>query len=227
MNSPVETTEMVKVGLLKEDGDLYPRQKIDQTHVAHIVSAIKSGDVMPPLVADRKTKMLIDGAHRRRGYQRAFGPDYETPVVFKDYPNRAEMLLDAIRYNSAHGNNLTASDRAHCRILSQGMKIPPVRFCEAMRIPLVQYGGFKVAFMGKGKGRVDLPLKPGMRHLAGQELTPRQVEVNDHLNGNDPLYLVKCITELLEVGAFDLDDEKTVQRLTALHQALEKLPLLV
>ena len=207
------------VGALIEDMDLYPRQKIDRTHVNHIVEAIKAGHNLPPLVADRSSKRLIDGVQRRRSYLQVFGPDYEVSVVLKDYPSESEMLLDAIRLNSTHGNNLSTADRAHCRIKSEAMGIAIEKFCDAMHISIEKYGSYAMAFFGHE--REPVPVKPAMQKLfKDKELTAKEMEVNDHLNGNHPIYFVNCLIGLLEIDGLDLCDVNLVQRLRRLQELL-------
>ena len=86
----------MKAAELVLDFDLYPRNSLDPHNVKNIIEAISSGIELPPVIADRKSKRVIDGFHRVRGNLRLFGDDAEISVIEKDYRNEAAMFLDAM-----------------------------------------------------------------------------------------------------------------------------------
>src|SRR5262245_7236515 len=50
------------------DEHLYPRNKVNDYHVARLKYALKAGAVFPPLTIEKLTRRLVDGRHRYTAY---------------------------------------------------------------------------------------------------------------------------------------------------------------
>ena len=96
----------VKATELVQDYDLYPRAQVDGYHVREIAEALEAGVSMPPVIAEKGTKRVVDGFHRIRAAQKIHGATAKIEVVFKVYGSEAELFREAMRLNADHGRNL-------------------------------------------------------------------------------------------------------------------------
>jgi len=218
--------EKIKVGLLVEDLDVYPRESIDSTHVAHIVDAVEAGESLPPVIACRQSKRIADGFHRCRAYRRLFGDDYEVAVIWRDYKTDADLFADAMRLNSAHGNNITPHDRTRCILIGERLGIPTDQIAEALRITVDRLENIRVTRIGKRRataanpGGEEVVLKYPVRHMAGQMLTAAQVDVMPDLGGNQQTFYANQLIKLIDAKLLDTGNEKLMERLQELHERL-------
>ena len=219
-------TDKIKVGLLVEDLDVYPRESIDSTHVAHIADAIDAGNALPPVIACRKSKRIVDGFHRCRGFRRLFGDDYDVDVVWRDYKTEAELFADAMRLNSAHGNNITPHDRTRCILIGERLGIPENEIADALRITVDRLENIRMTRIGKRRATAsnpsgeEVPLKYPVRHMAGQTLTAAQAKVMPDLGGNQQAFYANQLIKLIDAKLLDVNNERLMVRLEELHERL-------
>ncbi len=102
--------DTIKLGDIVEDGTLMIRE-INQQKVNEYAEAMTLGEVFPPMKVDKKSKRLVCGFHRNKGYQIVYNPEEEINVEYKDYKDEAEMLLDAYSDNRKNGLPLSPWDR--------------------------------------------------------------------------------------------------------------------
>jgi DNA modification methylase/transposase-like protein len=123
------------------DQDFYPRSQVNQKKVNEYIEALKSGNSFPPITLqkvkypDGTTKLvLLDGAHRTEAYkqfnkwlisnhnndeseisepiEKIHYVLHSDKVYFKEVPSdRADLLLIAAKYNSAHGYQMSNDDK--------------------------------------------------------------------------------------------------------------------
>lgn len=212
----------ISCALLILDETIYPRNNVESEHVNRIADAIKAGKRLPPVVADRKTKVLTDGFHRHRAAIRVGGPDALIEVEFRDYASRREMVIDAMEMNAIHGKRLDSCDRARCGQLAQEhgismtivariFNLPTNRFKEALkeRTALSKEGGYVI------------PLKRPNMHLAGRQLTKDQEEANKKDMGIGIVQTVNQLLLKLRVpGMVDTKDARIVEKLRELYAEL-------
>ena len=86
-------------------GDLMPNRYNHNNHSAEsfdlLINSLKLFGFTQPIVAQRSTKVIIDGEHRTRAAS-VLGYD-EVPVVFLDL-NDEEMMLATIIHNRSRGS---------------------------------------------------------------------------------------------------------------------------
>ena len=219
-------TSKVKVGLLVEDLDVYPRESIDSTHVGHIADAIESGAELPPVIADRKSKRTVDGFHRCRAYRRLFGDDYECAVVWRDYKGEAELFADAMRLNSAHGNNITPHDRTRCILIGEKLGMVAEDIADALHITVDRLKNIRLTRLGKRRATAVEPsgepvvLKRGQEHFAGKTMTQNQINAQKPLIGMPQISMVNQVITLIDGKLLDTDNERLMDRLAVLHEKL-------
>jgi len=214
--------QMVKTASLVLDFDLYPRQKIDSKHLSEMIEAENAGVEFPPVIADAKSKRVTDGFHRIRKQLKVYGDDGEIPCVLKRYKSEQEMLLDAMRYNSAHGSNLTACDKAHCILLADQFDLEDAEVAAALSITEARIAELKVSkHATTGNGKVlGVALKGTIGHMAGKRLTKKQAAVNRKLGGMKPIFWVNQLIMLFENDLIDTTDEKLLERVKDLKKLI-------
>ena len=214
--------ETVKAALLVEDLSIYPRFAVDQIYVRRLAEALLAGESLPPVVADQKSKRLVDGFHRRRAYMLAFGPDAEIPVEWKKYRDTREMFLDVLRYNARHGKRLTTGEEVRCVLIGEELGVSRETVAETLGIRREVLDGKverKVA-----EGTVErVALKPALTHLSGAKLTKEQEELNRKLGGHKLSFYVQQLIMLIKAGCVDVGDRKLMVLLQELRDLITEL----
>lgn len=213
------TYEQVPAVLLVEDLSLYPRLQVDDHHVARLAEALRAGASLPPVVADRATKRIVDGFHRRRAALRVFGETATIAVEFHDYADEAAIVLDAIRRNAAHGKRLSTAEEVRCLLIAERVGIDRAAVAAALAVRVERLEELAQKRVADGPTE-RVVLKPAMAHLAGKRVDAEQERVNRHLNGNQASYYARMLIELLESDAIDWSNRTLVERLERLYELL-------
>jgi len=219
------STAKVPAASLLLDENLYPRHKVDATHVAHIRSALRAGEDLPPVVADRKSKKVTDGFHRITGHLKEFGDDAEIKVEWREYDGEAEMLLDAIHMNSGHGHNLSRYDRVRCIQLAEEYRITPEQVAAALRSRPDEVQKLRATRTAKDKHGM-VPIKQGLGHLAGRRITKRQAAGIGSFGGKHQMWFVNQLIHLIEHDLLDTENEGLMERLAQLAGLLETIDVM-
>jgi hypothetical protein len=205
---------------LVEDLSLYPRLQVDDWYVSRLAEALRSGATLPPIVADRKSKRIADGFHRRRAALKAFGPTAEVDVVLRDYQDEASLYLDALRLNAHHGRRLTTAEEVRAALRAQELGIEPKVIADTLAIRVEKLMGQLERSTARGAIEPVVVLKPAYRHLAGEQLTRDQELANRHAGGHQATFYARMLVELLESGAVDESNRTLMERLWRLHELL-------
>jgi hypothetical protein len=203
------------------DFDLFPRHGLDTYHVSRLAEAMEAGAKLPPIIACRQTRRVIDGFHRARAYQRLGRT--EVPVTWRDYDDDQARLLDAIAANSGHGRSLNSWDLARCVLLGERLGIADDRLAGAMQVrsqAVARVRDIKIARDGHGH---PVPIKATVRHLAGRTMTETQQEGAARTGGMKAEFYIGQVANLIEHDLLDLDDPQVVSRLGDLHEALHRV----
>jgi hypothetical protein len=205
---------------LVEDLSLYPRLQVDDWYVSRLAEALRSGATLPPIVADRKSRRIVDGFHRRRAALRAFGPTAEVEVLFRDYPDERSLYLDALRLNAHHGKRLTTAEEVRAVIRGQELGIEPRVIADTLAIRVEKLEGLLERKTARGTVEPIVVLKPSFGHLAGEKLTREQELANKHSGGHQASFYARMLIQLLESGAVDENNRTLMERLARLHELL-------
>jgi len=218
----------VKVSELVLDFTLYPRGDVDSQHVHYLREAMKAGVELPPIIAERKSLRVVDGFHRHKAYVSEYGVGHEIEIVEKPYKNDGELFLDAARYNSAHGANLSRFDRVHCILRAEQLGITVEQIAAALSITADTAGQLRSGSVGQLRGNkssggapLSIPLKRTISHMAGQTLTKAQEQANGKLGGMNAGFYVNQVCILIENGLLDAEDAKLFERLAHLRALLD------
>ncbi len=215
------TTKTMKVSELVEDFSIYPRNCVFDGHVYDLAECVRAGAAMPAIVADAKTKRIVDGFHRRRGVIRVHGDEAEIEVMLVEYENDAAMVVDAVIRNSQHGRRLTTADIARCAALAKNFKISRDVLADALHITRDRLKEISAERMATGKSGPVILRRP-MAHLAGTKLSKKQEEVYEHVGGQTAIYYANRLINLIESKSLP-EDDKLIVRLRVLQELLEGL----
>jgi hypothetical protein len=225
-------TEAVEAATLVMDFNLYPRNRLNESHVRDIAEARASGAVMPAVVAERESRRVVDGFHRINDVLRNDGPTGTILVEWRDYPSEAELLADAISLNSTHGYRLTAQDHTRIVHLAKGfgLELERVSTLLHVRAEELEKRGRHIAILttpGKRtlRGQEVIPLKRTFRNLEGKSITAEMAAANSKVIGNPQSFLIGQVIIILESGAVDLEKPLVVERLKKLRELLAEIKL--
>jgi hypothetical protein len=204
---------MVPIAELIEDYNLYPRNHVDRTHVGDIARAIRAGIPLPPIVADRESKRIVDGFHRKAAYRSVYGEEAAAPVEWRDYDSEADLWADAVALNAGHGRKFDRQDQIRITIIGERLRIPEARTAALLHVPEDRVHELRVRVV-----TVDGEERPAKRVAAtmyGRAVTQRQGEAMKSFSGLPLLQHIAQLQQVIDAKLFDPADE---QVLHALHQ---------
>lgn len=200
---------MVPAAVLVEDLDFYPRAAVDATHVTDIARALAAGIELPPVIADRASRRLVDGFHRRRAVLKHNGPDSEIAVFWRDYESDADMYAEAVQLNSGHGRKFSSYDRVRITIRAAELGLTNAQVAVLLHYPeeVVERLAVQVAHSETG---ATIALKRPVRHLAGLVLNAQQETVNRRSSGWSVGYHANQIVDHIEAGTVEITPDLAV-----------------
>jgi len=210
----------VSAALLIEDMNLYPRGHVDEIHVGNLSRSLEAGAKFPPIIADRKTKQIIDGFHRRRAYMKLNGEAAKIPVEWRDYPNDATRLADAIKTNSGHGLRLNRQDEIRCILLGRQLGLQDADLALSLHISeeRVQEIGVRVVVVD---GEPE-PAKKVAAHRYGEEVTRQEADAWKQFSGVSFLQHVNSLRKVIDRKGFDASRADVLDALWALVDSIKK-----
>jgi hypothetical protein len=216
--------ETVKVGELVIDYNVLPRG-INFAHVGVLKNALLSGVALPHIIADRNTRRVVDGLHRCKAYTQVWGEGHEIEVDFRDYANENELFLAAVGANSDHGLPFTTYDRTRILVEAEKRGISREVISSAIKMP-VEKADKKIAdgsaFVKTPAGdRERVPLRTGLKPLAGHFLNKKQEEANKTA-AMKAEYHCKALIALLRAGLLSFGSKATKAAVLSLHKELAK-----
>lgn len=212
----------MKASELIEDFKLYPRNSVFDGHSADLAEAIRAGAVLPAIIADKSSKRIADGFHRRRGHIKVFGDDVELDVTLINYKSDADIVRDAIRRNATHGRRMTTADLARCALLAKQFKISREELASMMNVCRETLEGIVTRRTASTRGGEPVILRRPMEHLAGTKLTKAQESVVTHVGGHPAIQLARQLGHLIESKSLP-DDDRLFEELKKLHTLLDDL----
>lgn len=208
----------IALATLLEDYSLYPRNRLDESHVNDLVRSIQSGATLPPIIADAKTLRLADGFHRRRAYLKALGEEATVKVELRDYASDADLFIDAVALNSTHGRKLDRHDQTRIVLRLRELNVPDQTIAIQLHIPPTQVQQLAIRVVYAPAGPV--PSKRGLEHMRGGAMTQEQVSVMDSVRSGEAGRLCIELTKLLDAGMVNLSDLNVVERLKQLQNSI-------
>lgn len=219
-------TTRIALSDLVFNADIYPRGGVDPVHVSALVKALRAGAELPPIIACRETRAIIEGVHRWHAYRRVLGDDGRMDVELRDYATDAERFADAVRINARHGRRLTAYDQVHCIAVAERLEVAPDVLASAMCLRAEDVGALRTERMGilhvRGQPAEPVPLKHGARHLAGRVLRKRQLAGLKKLGGMSVSYHLHQLINALESDLIDMTNDRTLALLVRVRVLLDE-----
>jgi hypothetical protein len=225
-------SEKIIVSELIKDYDIYPRASIDATHVQDLIDAELAGAKLPPIIADRKSKRIVDGFHRVRKHEKLYGEDAKISVIFKDYENEQALYLDAIKLNSDVKKKISGADRTHAVIVGVNLGIKDTALADAFGVTVERVQqiieiktGIVKSPQTKNKAAKQrvVRLKNSVRHDWGKhrEYTPEQATwIDKHAPGQNQTTLINQLVELIELDLLDKNNAAVMSGLARLRSLL-------
>ena len=153
---------------------------------------------------------------------RALGADAEHDVIEKTYKTDADLFLDAARLNAAHGLRMDTHDKAHCVLQAITLGIDDASIAMALSVEPSYVGSLRVDRTAKA-GKLTVPIKRTIQHMAGRSLTKRQEQANNRLSGMQQSFYVNQVIELLESDMLDTSCSALMSRIERLKELLSSL----
>jgi hypothetical protein len=217
--------EPVPAASLVEDFGLYPRHDVDGSHVADLARALRAGVTLPPVVADRASKRLVDGWHRRRATIRVHGPEAPIRVEFRDYADEAAAFADAVALNSSHGRRLDRQDQVRVAVLAERLGMDAAQIGVLLHIEPGRVLELRPRVVFEEGSDLPVPAKPVAEDFYGQELTPAQLQAMKSFSGNRVSQQVTQLLQAVASGLINQEDGRLCRRLHELAAAiLEHVP---
>jgi hypothetical protein len=215
---------------LVEDLDLYPRHAVDDSNTRSLVLALEAGCELPPIVADAKSKRIVDGWHRARAYKRVHGPGATVSVELRSYASEAALFEDAVSLNASHGRRFDVMDQTRAVLMLEKYGIPLPRIALALHVPeprcqalKLRVATAKITTRDTVPGTRFVTLKRCMAHLQNTVLSKEQAEAHDSMPGTSFLLICKQLTTALRTGLINLQDDRLVAALQELKEELSTL----
>lgn len=217
----------VPIASLVEDMSIYPRHAVDDSNVQSLALALESGCDLPPVIADEKSKRIVDGWHRVRAYKRVYGSGAAVPCELRKYASEAELIEDAIRLNASHGRRLDVMDQTRAILMLEQHGISPERIALSLHVTEKRVEKLRIRVARSNAptnasvpGTKQVTLKRSVSHMAGKTLTKEQAKAHESMPGTSFLLIARQLRVGIETKLVNMDDPKIAEELVRLHDVL-------
>ncbi len=226
LNKSKEKSMKVKLQDIVVDPTIQVRN-VESHTVSTYTAAMRAGAKFPPLLLEEKTNRLVCGNHRYYAYETVMEPDQKVDCEIRRFSGEAEIIRTAARDNSTHGRPLDTFDRKRITQKLQALGDSMEDIAGLLNVPVSKvenWSGMKVIVVGKkGKSiyRHEEPLKHGLEHLAGKEVTEEQYTTHKTNDRGVPISgQAMTIARWIDNGWIDEDNERIMQALESLYNSL-------
>lgn len=194
---------------LVEDLSIYPRSSVSSVNVTNLVAAVEAGCVLPPIVADQKSKRIVDGFHRRRALLRVFGKEADTEVELRQYSSEAELFADAVAMNTSHGLPLGEFEKRGVVLRLGEMGESDEKIALVLHIPQVKVETIRIrvatVVTEVGEPIRLQPLKRSTLWMQGSAMSESQAQAHKSAPGTSWGLLAQQLTKGLREGLVEPD----------------------
>lgn len=192
-------------------------------------AAMRAGAVFPPLLVEKGTNRLVCGNHRYYAYKRVLEPSDEVECEYRTFTDEADIIRTAARDNATHGRPLDTWDskRITLRLQQAGDDLEDIAALLHVPVRKVEtWAGQQVIVVGK-KGKRKLrrhePVKHGLEHLAGHEITEEQWQAHAERDRGVPaVNQATTLTRWIDNGWIDAANPRVIHTLEALKESLDR-----
>ena len=221
--------EYMKINLeeIKLDQRLLKLRPINLAVVSNYRQSYRAGNKFPMPIIEKGTNIAVSGNHRVSAMIEEYGEGQEIGVIVKEYENRAELLKEFAKENSAHGMQLAGYSKREITLELLGLGESQEEIASIFGVSvkkIVDWGGLTVVVRGaKGKKEYHA-MKHGLEHMAGQEMGADKYEEHRIHDRGIPIWSqANQIIRWIKDGWIRVDDPKTKKALTELHAELKNL----
>lgn len=103
----------IRLGDVLIDSKYQVRRRVETQKVSEYSTAMKLGNVFPPIVIELETGKLLCGFTRYDAYlqSKMYGPNDKIPATWKSFSDEKSRVFFAAKENSTHGYGLNAFDK--------------------------------------------------------------------------------------------------------------------
>lgn len=157
--------------------------------------------------------------HRRLALLKVYGEESTAAVDLRKYKSDAELYMEAVALNSAHGRPLSRQDQTRIvlRLREFGVETQKIAMNLHIPEPTVEKLAMRIVMDVSG---ASVPAKRGLEHMHGQQFTQQQMAAMSSVRSAEVGRLCIELRKLLEAELVDLSDEQTVRQLVSLSEAI-------
>jgi hypothetical protein len=203
-------TEPVKVGELVEDLDIFPRRSVSDVRIDDMCYALDAGKVLPPILADRATRKIVDGIHRHRAYLKRLSAEAVIEAEFREFASNLEMLLESARVNAPQGMPLGRVDQSVVYIKAKQLVASDADIADVLGVTTTRLVRVQIRQANSSGGPVPLP--HGTEHLGGSYLSDEQVAELRRQRGATTLTKVRELAGLLNQDLAPLGSDPVLRQ---------------
>jgi len=191
-------------------------------------AALRAGDKFPPITIDQHNN-IICGFHRYNAYKTVLDMSDLIECEVVTFDNEADLIRYAASDNSKHGLPLSTFDKKRLVLRLKRLGVDFDSISQTLSTPITkiqQWAGMTVCVVGmkakKPYRRVE-PLKGGLEHLRGQDVTEKQYAEHSTMDRGVPaVSTASSLIRWIENGWIS-DDSKTMAKMNELYIALAGL----
>jgi len=217
-------TQIVKIGDLIFDEDLYPRMKVGWLTAYQYAQAMKAGSVFPPILVGKYEGKLyvVDGWHRVEA-KKILGEEFIQATI-KEYTSEKDIFLDAIKANVAHGRPLSVQEKVRLINKLEEMNFTREQISEIVFVPADMVEKLRVRTIIGPNGK-PIYLKSVVAKSVTDSTEASEVDM-DKFSVRTVKDLLSQMIALLEAGIYPLEDEDVKELTVKLYTLLgERLKL--
>lgn len=214
------------VGELKFSDKLIALRSIDVHTVSRYRQAMRTGSKFPPMIVNAANNEVVCGNHRLTAYMEEYGDDYIVDVDARKFKNYVEIIKLFTTDNVKNGRPLDSFTRQKIAIALAEAGEDLEAVAALLNVPvsnLQDWGGRTVVVIGTDKQRHVEPIKRGLVVPKG---TMTEAQYKQHTSthiGMTVKSLADQLSERIENGWIDVNDEEEIKSLERLMGALESL----
>jgi len=217
-------TQIVKIGDLIFDKDLYPRMKVGWLTAYQYAQAMKAGSIFPPILVGKCEGKLyvVDGWHRVKAKE-ILGEEFIQATI-KEYTSERDIFLDAIKANVAHGRPLSVQEKVRLINKLEEMNFTREQISEIVFVPADMVEKLRVRTIIGPNGK-PIYLKSVVAKSMTDSTEASEVDM-DKFSVRTVKDLLSQMIALLEAGIYPLEDEDVKELTVKLYTLLgERLKL--
>ncbi len=211
----------IKIKNLNHDEEITSLRHINPVFVSRYRQSMRNGDIFPPIVVERDSKIIVSGNTRVTAYREEFGEEHSVEAIVKTFPDRASLLEEAVRENAKHGNPLDGFSRRKfaLKLLEHGREPGKIAQLFGVSVKRIEeWGELTVSVRGMGRQAT----KHGLEHISGKSVTKAEYETHEKADRGVPIVAqANQLIRWIENGWVDFGEEKTKDVLTRLHAAIQ------